>query len=493
MIDEIKAEIEFLKSHGLESELWKESSIELIKRLTSDIHAKNETQRKKLIEEVRDFVIKGADQGESFDFIFQETKKFFREIHISHQKQDGGNKVIARIDRTIIGEDNKHIPFENFITLKYTEDESDKDKDKKGKGGKSSGGGFIVEKVSILGTKYAPFPANLVFAEHLFSHIAGDIVGGITNKKEHYRNLEERAIASIPDIYATPEQRSRDRNTAEDARYKIWDKKQKSIKAKIRSHDDIDNDAAFDDLVKAFRHVSTEEIETIGLSKEMVFQNIVSHLQELNSEEEHEALLKLEELEAALDEDDDLLGSEEKTAPPTESTSIEEEIVEPTENEDNADAEEITNEEIEEEPEIEEVKEGPEIEEIEPSTETPETEEDEVPEDIEPETPNEEEVKEEEPEIQEEQPKEDETEESEPEPEELETEEETPEEPEEETPASEEDIEPEEENNEEEEQEKKAKEEKEKKDKEEKEKEEKSKKRELRIKKKYKNLYTLDI
>ena len=37
----------------------------------------------------------------------------------------------------------------------------------------------MVEKISILGIEYVPFPANLVFAETMFSKISGDTVQGL--------------------------------------------------------------------------------------------------------------------------------------------------------------------------------------------------------------------------------------------------------------------------------------------------------------------------
>lgn len=293
MIDEIKNEIEFLKAHDLETKPWKETAIELIKRLTADINITNETQRKKLIEEVRDFVIKGGGNDDSFDFIFQEDDKFFREVHVYHYHKNGKNKVKARIDRTILGEDRRHVPFENFITLTYIEAEDETDEKEGGSGSSSSGGGekLAIEDISILGTKYVPFPSNLVFAEHMFSNIAGDIVNGLKHKKDHYRDLEEQIISEIPDIYATPEQKSQDKRELENSRYKIWDKKTKTLTEKIRDHDDLGEDIVLGNLIKSLRDVSTEDIKTEGLSKEQIFKNLVNRVHALQ-EEDNEKLLR---------------------------------------------------------------------------------------------------------------------------------------------------------------------------------------------------------
>lgn len=271
MIKEVKAEIAFLKSHNLDQQLWKENSIELIKRLTSDIHVKNQAQRKKLLEEVRDFVAKGKGNDDSFDFTMQEDKKFFKEVHVYHHK----DKVVARIDRTINNDKTgKHKPFENFITIEYSEDNEDR---------------LTPEHISILGIKYVLFPANLIFAEHLFAHMAGDIVKGVNHKKSHYDEMTEKAIAEIPDIFATPEQKERDKELAEIARYKIWDKAITGQSGEKLGKETLRKNILLNNLALTLSDLEVESIETAGMTEEDIFRNLMFKVS-ANTEEENQKL-----------------------------------------------------------------------------------------------------------------------------------------------------------------------------------------------------------
>lgn len=289
IIDAIKSEIEFLKSNNLDKKLWKDNTFDIIKRLTSEIKVKDEDKKHKLINEVKDFINKGKGRDDSFDFIFQDSDKFFKEIHIYHHKdQFGKEKVIARIDKTIKGEDGEHKPFENYITIEYkaVDDEDDGDE---GKGnGSSDGGGLIADRISFFGTEYVPFPANLVFAEHMFSHMASHIIGGISTEKDHYKNIETQIITDVPDIYATPDHKQKHKKSSSQIYYKKQSLKKTKREERIEEFKK-------DILLNAFRNALMDHdirnINAEALTEEDIFRNLVNKVS-ATTELEQEKLKK---------------------------------------------------------------------------------------------------------------------------------------------------------------------------------------------------------
>jgi len=281
MIDAIKTEIQFLKDNKLDDVPWEETSLELIKRLTSDIHIKSQEKKEKLLDEVKDFLHRGGGKDDSFDFILQEDKKFFREVHIYRQTIDGKEKVVARIDRTMLDENGNHIPFENFITIEY---------DENGDSSSSNSDSLVSTNISIFGTQYMPFPANLIFAEHLFSKIAADVVKGVNHNSNHYRNMESKTLAEIPDIYATPEQKSLERRISEDNRYKIWSKNKQKMATGEFTKKDITNSLFTSALLAAIKDHDIKGVNTEGLTKEEILSNLMNRVQSRNAEEKTKLL-----------------------------------------------------------------------------------------------------------------------------------------------------------------------------------------------------------
>lgn len=260
MINEIKSEIAFLKDHKLDKEVWAETPLDLIKRLTSNIKAHNKEQKAKLLEEVRDFVAKGKGNDDSFDFVTREDKKFYKEIHI-YRHQD---KVVARIDRTMDDGFGKHCPFENFVTIEYDEDKNEK---------------LQAKKINILGLEYVPFPSNLIFAEKLFSHIAGEVVDGKSHDKEHYEGFIKEIAHEVPDIFASDEQKEKDKEIAEETKYKIW-KKAKGLDSDRELHkEELSNNIIYKCLIQALNDSDLKSIDTDGLSEEDILKNLVSKIQ----------------------------------------------------------------------------------------------------------------------------------------------------------------------------------------------------------------------
>ncbi|MCT4574626.1 MAG: hypothetical protein N4A43_00015 [Alphaproteobacteria bacterium] len=265
MINEIKSEIAFLKDHHLEKEVWKETPLDLIKRLTSNIKAHNKEQKSKLIEEVRDFIAKGKGNDDSFDFVTREDKKFYKEIHIYRHK----NKVVARIDRTMDDGFGKHTPFENFVTIEYDEDSNEK---------------IQAKKINILGLEYVPYPANLIFAEKLFSHIAGEVVDGKNHDRKHYDGFIKEIAHEVPDIFASDEQKEKDKEIAEENKYKIW-KKEKGLDSDRKLHkEDLSNNIIYKCLIQALEDSDLNSIDTDGLTEEDILKNLVSKIQLKNDE-----------------------------------------------------------------------------------------------------------------------------------------------------------------------------------------------------------------